>query len=48
VQEWAFPGVQVLQGVGWINGFPDGTFQPNGALTRGQAAKILANVPSGK
>ncbi|MER2128447.1 S-layer homology domain-containing protein, partial [Solibacillus sp.] len=29
---------------GIINGFPDGTFKPEQAVTRGQAAKILSSV----
>jgi len=29
---------------GIIQGFPDGTFRPHNEVTRGQAAKILANV----
>jgi hypothetical protein len=27
---------------GYVNGFPDGTFQPEGATTRARAAKVLA------
>lgn len=27
-----------------INGYPDGTFRPNQSLTRGQAAKMIANI----
>lgn len=27
-----------------ISGFPDGTFKPNNSVTRGQAAKIIANT----
>lgn len=31
-----------LQGKGVVNGFPDGTFRPQGLATRAQAAKMLA------
>jgi hypothetical protein len=27
-----------------VSGYPDGTFRPNASMTRGQAAKIVANV----
>ena len=29
---------------GVVNGYPDGTYRPNVAVTRGQAAKIIANT----
>ena len=28
----------------WINGYADGTFRPDAMITRGEAAKILANA----
>lgn len=36
--------VLVLSTLGILDGFPDGTFQPKGTLTRGQAAKIVSIV----
>lgn len=36
--------VQALAERNIINGYPDGTFRPNESLTRGQAAKIIANI----
>ena len=39
-----YDAVQLLVERGVINGYEDGTFRPNVSLTRGQAAKILANV----
>ena len=39
-----YEAVQSLTSRGYINGYPDGTFQPAGNVTRGQAAKIIANV----
>ena len=39
-----FEAVQALVERGVINGYEDGTFRPNATLTRGQAAKILANA----
>ena len=40
--------VTVLSGLGIIGGMGDGTFQPNGTLTRAQAAKIIAYMLLGK
>jgi len=34
--------VDVLSSIGVINGYDDGTFKPEGTLTRAQAAKIIA------
>lgn len=39
-----FEAIQSLAERGVINGFEDGTYRPNATLTRGQAAKILAEV----
>ncbi|MBQ7566803.1 MAG: S-layer homology domain-containing protein [Oscillospiraceae bacterium] len=40
--------VTVLSGMGIIGGMGDGTFQPDGTLTRAQAAKIIAYMMLGK
>ncbi|MGN7479173.1 S-layer homology domain-containing protein [Solibacillus silvestris] len=39
-----YEAIQLLVERGVISGYEDGTFRPNAALTRGQAAKILASV----
>ena len=39
-----YDAINSLVNRGHINGYGDGTFRPDGILTRGQAAKILANV----
>ncbi|SOC06317.1 5'-nucleotidase/2',3'-cyclic-nucleotide 2'-phosphodiesterase/3'-nucleotidase/5'-nucleotidase [Ureibacillus xyleni] len=39
-----FEEISLLASQGVITGYPDGTFKPGAALTRGQAAKIIANV----
>ena len=45
VKEYAhYDAIYSLVNRGYINGYGDGTFRPDGILTRGQAAKILANV----
>lgn len=36
--------VEILSALGILDGFPDGTFQPKGTLTRGQAAKIVSII----
>lgn len=43
IPAWARPSVVILAEAGWINGFPDGRFQPGATLNRDQAAKLLAN-----
>lgn len=39
-----FDAIQTLKERGVISGFEDGTFRPYATITRGQAAKILANI----
>ena len=36
--------VAVMSTLGVVGGYPDGSFKPNGTLTRGAAAKIICNV----
>lgn len=40
---WAKDYIETLSSNGIIDGYEDGTFQPNKKLTRGQMAKILSN-----
>ena len=40
--------VEVMAGIGVINGFEDGSFDPDGTLTREQAAKIICYMTLGK
>lgn len=42
VPDWARAWVIALSVKGWINGMPDGSFQPAGQLQRDQTAKLLA------
>jgi hypothetical protein len=44
IDAWAQAGVQAAVAAGYLNGFPDGSFQPLGPATRAQAAKVLAMV----
>lgn len=42
--DYFFEGVKSLSEKGFIQGYPDGSFKPHRSVTRGQAAKILANA----
>ncbi|HEY0071062.1 MAG TPA: S-layer homology domain-containing protein, partial [Chloroflexia bacterium] len=39
-----YPYISCLSDLGFISGFPDGTFRPGDSVTRGQLAKIVANT----
>lgn len=41
VPDWARPSVANLAELGWVNGFPDGSYRPEAELLRSQAAKVL-------
>lgn len=41
---WAFVYVAEMSGAGLINGFPDGTFRPEGHVTRAEFARMLART----
>lgn len=41
---WYYDDIDYLSSKNYINGYTDGTFQPNAYVTRAQAAKIIANV----
>ena len=41
IDGWAAGGVQAAVAAGYLAGFPDGSFQPQAATTRAQAAKVL-------
>ena len=38
---WAKDEISIAYNNGWITGYPDGTFKPNGNLTRAEAATIF-------
>jgi len=38
---WAFGQISAAENAGFVNGYPDGTFQPNGLMTRAEAFVIL-------
>lgn len=41
---WYCDAVQKLSGVGLLSGYPDGTFCPEGALTRAETAALIARA----
>ena len=41
IQPWAAEYVSMLSEMGIITGFSDGSFRPNGAMTRAQVATVL-------
>lgn len=46
IGHWAETRIQKLVTAGIVNGYDDGTFKPNNAITRGQAAIIACNMLS--
>jgi hypothetical protein len=44
IDGWALPGVEEVVAAGYMDGLPDGSFQPLGTATRAQAAAVLARV----
>lgn len=44
VADWAKPYVAYAQVNGWMNGFPDGSFQADGAVPAQQLAAVLMNA----
>ena len=41
IQSWAAEYVSTLSEMGILTGFADGSFRPNGAMTRAQVATVL-------
>ncbi len=44
ISDYAADSINTLAALGIISGQPDGSFEPQGALTRAQAARIIALV----
>lgn len=42
--DWFYPQVSAAQSVGYIQGYPDGTFKPNQSISREEAAAVLARL----
>ncbi|MDR0570272.1 MAG: S-layer homology domain-containing protein, partial [Clostridiales Family XIII bacterium] len=41
---WAYGQILSAYGKGWINGYPDGNFKPEGAITRAEAITIVDRI----
>lgn len=39
---WAYSSIETCSQRTWFNGYPDGTFRPDGLITREEAAKVFA------
>lgn len=44
ISSWAQKAVQALKKLGYVSGFPDGSFKPEKLLTRAEAIKMINNV----
>ena len=44
IPDWAAEAVAVLTNLGILGGYEDGSFQPNGAIKRSEAAKVLSGL----
>jgi S-layer homology domain len=44
MDDWFFNYVSLAHAYGYIDGYPDGTFQPNRCVNRAEAMKIAVNV----
>ncbi len=44
---WAEPEIQVAVKAGWVNGYPDGTFRPEGLVTRAEFLKMVTALRGG-
>ncbi len=41
---WYSGSVERMEDIGCLSGYPDGTFRPNGTITRAEAAKVLQTL----
>jgi len=41
---WAVDAINTVAYVGWVTGYPDGTFRPNNRITRAEAATIVNRI----
>ena len=43
-EHWAFGGVEVMSALGYIEGYPDGTFRPDETITYTEAVKMIMDI----
>ena len=41
---WGYRDIQIARAMGYVTGYPDGTFKPQGNITRQEAAKIICTI----
>jgi hypothetical protein len=41
---WGAEAIQQVQGAGWLNGYPDGTFRPDALIARAELAAIIVRI----
>ena len=46
ISAWARPFISRAVGAGWISGYPDGTFRPQGQITRANMIAVVRNATS--
>lgn len=44
ISDWAEPAVEAMAAAGYVNGYDDGMFRPQGQITRAEVVKIMDNV----
>ena len=44
VSYWAYDYIMAATGYGWISGYSNGTFNPNGTVTRAQVTTIVNHM----
>ncbi|HHX74372.1 MAG TPA: S-layer homology domain-containing protein, partial [Firmicutes bacterium] len=42
--DWYISSINTLYGLGVINGYPDGTFKPNGTITKGEFTRMIVSA----
>jgi len=44
VERWSFPWIEAASEAGYLNGYPDGSFGPERAITRAEMAAVLVRI----
>lgn len=45
-EHWAYANIQRVSAQNWFSGYPDGSFRPNGTITRAEAVKVFVTFLS--
>ena len=41
-EHWFYPYIETAHSLGWVNGYPDGSFRPGNTINRAEVAKLIA------